>query len=382
MRGYREVLRGPFARVWAALVVSHIGENAGYIALLWVAAKHGGGTSAVGVLAAAVALPAVASGAFAGVVLDRLPRPLVIALDNSGRAILYALLALVAAAPHFSLPAAAALVAAASLLSPLSQAGVQSLVPDVVPPEHRGRANAAVTGLWQLRFLVGPAIGGLLTARYGPVVPIALQAVGYAIAALVVATVCVSATDMAPEDHTSPWDGALLLLRSPDIRAIALFSLVFALVNAPFQVVLPQFVSHDLHQSAAIYGSLWAAVAVGALVGTAIAGTLPRLRRFGLWLAAEFLLLGITQALLGEARTAGLAFVAVSAAGFVYAPYETWTATYIQQVVPGRLLGRVFGTYTALLGVGLPIGALLTGALASAIGSRALLAGSGAADRC
>jgi len=378
MNRYRMLAHGPFLRAWMALLVSRIGSNAGFIALLWLAAERGGGTPAVGIISTAFALPAVFSGAYAGMLLDRIPKTLAIALDNGGRAVLYGLVVVVATRPVFSVLDAAVLVGVGSLLSPLSQAGILSLVPDLVQPEDLGAANGAVTAQWQLAMLAGPALGGVLTARFGPILPLELQAACYLAAALLIAPIGVP---KSPSGHTlSPWAGVHLLLRSPGIRVIAIFSLLYGLAYAPLEVVLPRFIAHDLHQTAAAYGTLWAVFAIGALAGSAASGGIRHLPRLGLALATNFLLWGIVQALLGEAAGLGAALVLVGLGGLVYGPYETWTNTFLQQTTPRAALGRLLGTYMAVTGVGFPLGALLASALAPVTGSRLLLVLSGLAN--
>ena len=47
--------------------------------------------------------------------------------------------------------------------------------------------------------------------------------------------------------------------------------------------------------------------------------------------------------------------------------------------MPGTLLGRLFGAFTAITGLGLPLGSLAAGALSTAVSLRALIALGGAA---
>ncbi len=190
---YRALSRGPYFRVWSAMLFTNLGTNIGWLAILWLAAARGG-PGAVGVLTAAFALPGVVSGVYAGVLLDRMPRALAIALDNGGRAVLYTLVAVEAGQPHFSLVVLTILVGLGSLLTPLSQAGIWSLVPNLLQEgQTLGTANAAMNAIWQVATLAGPAVGGLLTARFGPPLPIALQAGLYALTAVMMGG-CVGST--------------------------------------------------------------------------------------------------------------------------------------------------------------------------------------------
>ncbi len=374
---YRALSRGPYFRVWSAMLFTNLGTNIGWLAILWLAAARGG-PGAVGVLTAAFALPGVVSGVYAGVLLDRMPRALAIALDNGGRAVLYTLVAVEAGQPHFSLVVLTILVGLGSLLTPLSQAGIWSLVPNLLQEgQTLGTANAAMNAIWQVATLAGPAVGGLLTARFGPPLPIALQAGLYALTAVMMGGL--RGVHEKPEAGLSVWAGLGTVFRTPAVRAVTLFTFAYAFVYAPLEVGLPSFVAHDLHANAGSYGVLWALFAVGALTGSIIWGGRRSLPRLGLWLAADFLAWGLVMAGFSQTRFLAPALVVMAIGGFIYSPYQLWTNTYLQQAVPGNLLGRLFGAFTAITGLGLPLGSLAAGAASSVVPLRALIALGGGA---
>jgi MFS family permease len=66
--------------------------------------------------------------------------------------------------------------------------------------------------------------------------------------------------------------------------------------------------------------------------------------------------------------------------GFVYSPYELWTNTYLQRAAPSQLMGRLFGAYMAVAGLGFPLGALMGAAIAPSLGLRSMLLMSGMAS--
>ena len=375
---YQRLAHGPFLRVWAAFVLAQVGGSTGLVALLWLANARGGGAGAVGLLTAALTLPAVASGVYAGVVLDRIPKALAIAVDNLGRAIIYAVIAVLAAMPVFPLAAITVLVAVGSALSPLSSAGVFALVPDVLRPgQTLGAANAAINAVWQVATLVGPGIGGVLVARFGAPLPLGLQAVLYLAAFALMLRM--PRQQSATTVRTAPLAGARLLMRTPALRAVVLLTLAYWLAYAPLEVALPGFVSQDLRLGAAAYGLLWMMNAIGALVGSVLAGLMHALPRLGYWLAANYLLWGVV--VLGLAASGGFpaAAAAMAAGGLVYAPYPLWTNTYLQQSVGKDVLGRAFGAYVAVTGMGIPLGALIASAASPTLSPQSILAVSGVA---
>src|ERR1041384_7982587 len=86
--GYVKLLRNnkAFRRLWYGQVVSQLGDWFDSIALFALLLRLTGSGQAVGVLMVAQFLPSTIVGLFAGVVVDRLPRKLVMIVTNLGNA--------------------------------------------------------------------------------------------------------------------------------------------------------------------------------------------------------------------------------------------------------------------------------------------------------
>jgi MFS family permease len=95
--GYGKLLRHnkAFRRLWYGQVVSQLGDWFDSIALFALLLRLTGSGQAVGMLMVAQFLPSAMVGLFAGVVVDRLPRKLVMILSNLGSAALVLLFLLV-----------------------------------------------------------------------------------------------------------------------------------------------------------------------------------------------------------------------------------------------------------------------------------------------
>ena len=84
------------------------------------------------------------------------------------------------------------LTAVFSLTSPLSAAGIRTLLPRLVPAEVLDRANALDTSIWGATDVLGPALAGLLMGITGAAPTFGVVALIYAAAAVCVGGVCVS----------------------------------------------------------------------------------------------------------------------------------------------------------------------------------------------
>src|SRR6185503_4360928 len=100
--GYAALLRRnrPFRRLWYGQVVSQLGDWFDSIALYALLLRLTGSGQAVGALMVAQFLPSTFVGLWSGVIVDRLPRKLVMIAADLGRALLVLLYLLVRDADH------------------------------------------------------------------------------------------------------------------------------------------------------------------------------------------------------------------------------------------------------------------------------------------
>src|SRR5258706_2119634 len=100
--GYIALLRRnrPFRLLWYGQVVSQLGDWFDSIALYALLLRLTGSGQAVGALLVAQFLPSTIVGLWSGVVIDRLPRKLIMIVADLGRALLVLLYLLVRDADH------------------------------------------------------------------------------------------------------------------------------------------------------------------------------------------------------------------------------------------------------------------------------------------
>lgn len=367
-----------FRLLLACDVVSTFGTAIALVAIPFAVLSIGGSAADVGYVTAAAMLPVIVFLLLGGVIADRLPRQQVMAGANvlqalaqagsaalvlSGRAQVWELMALAAVRGiglGFYFPAAA------------------GLLPQTVPEQQRAQANAMDRIGRNTALIIGSALGGVLVGVAGPGWGLVLDAASYAVAALLLIGMRIPAL---PRGEASRMlrelrEGWQEFSSRRWLWVIVLeFSLLVAVWDGAIDVLGP-VVAHDQLGGAHSWGIVLAAQSAGAVLGGL---GMIRLR------PRRMLLIGS----LSVAPTSGLLFtlavplavpviaVAAFVAGVGIEVFEVNWATAMQQEVPPAALSRV-SSYDAMGSWGLsPVGTVVAGPLALALGTPVVLAAGG-----
>jgi len=307
---------------------------------------------------------------FGGVLADRLPRRRLLILTQS----YMMLLALVLAALTFSgLVRPWHIVVLAFLLgagNAFDAPARQAFVLELVDRRTLGNAIALNSAMFNTAIAIGPAVGGLAYAAFGPGWCFALNALSFlaVIAAL-------AAMRLAP--HRPPTGGSAVgelrqgiayVAAHPQIRLLLGIVAVTSLFGMTFATLMPAWAVRILHGDARTNGLLLSARGVGALACALFLATvssrLARGRALAVGLAA-FPAALLAFAFLRRLPPALALLVGVGATSILV--YNTANAL-VQSLADDPLRGRVMGLYTlGVLGL-MPVGSLLAGILAEHIG--------------
>jgi predicted MFS family arabinose efflux permease len=385
---YRDLLAD--ADVTALIVAAALSRFAGRmfsLAIVLYALGRFASPELAGWLSFAAMAPGLAISPLAGVMLDRFGSTWGIALDLATSS---ALVAAIAAADLFggATPGVLlVLVALFSLTSPLSAAGVRTLLPRLVPEEARDRANAVDTAMFTLADLGGPALAGGLFGLLGAVPAFAVIAVMFAASA----TCTIRVRDVAVEQHSG---GSVVkqalgsvgaVLRQPTLRALVICYGLFQVAWGILTIVLPVCVARAVPAAAAdsLTGAIWAGVGLAGGCGALLAGALGTAARERAVLAGGMAVTAVAAWPLAPAFGLPSMVVAMAIAGFVAGPVDVGLLTLRQRRIDPVQLGRVLSVSISLNVAGLPLGAalggiLVTGSLPAAFVAAAIAAALGA----
>ncbi|WP_345563918.1 MFS transporter [Nonomuraea rosea] len=363
-------LGADFSKLWTASAVSNIGDGITMAAGPLLVASLTADPALVAGAAFAQRLPWLLFSLISGAYVDRLDRRKLIVVVNLLRGLVLGALAVSVATGTTGIPVIYLAFFLLGVGETLADTASAALLPAIVPPERLAAANARLMATFTVanQFLAKPLGAGLFAVAAA--LPFGVDAVSFAVAAALVATVRpvpAQPYERAPGGlRAEIADGVRWLWRHPLMRTLALS---MGLANVVFCAAFAVFVLYArqrLGLSEVGYGVLLTTFGVGGLVGTGVAARLQA--RFG---AAALLRAGLLVEAATHAALAATTVPLVAAAVLVVFGVHTmvWgviAATLRQQVVPGGLLGRV-GSVSALFDVGgAAVGSLLGGLLAKA----------------
>jgi MFS family permease len=305
-----------------------------------------GSASLAGVVAAASMLPGALTGPLLGAWLDvaRRRRILIVSDQLLGAVALVAMVILAGHAPDWTIPALAVLL---SITGPLSYGSFSSALAEVAGADLLDAASSVEATSLNLGIVVGPALAGVLAGAFGPATGIEIQA------ALTVAVAAMIAANPVFEARPSARAASLLAALRDGTRALAghrlLRNISAASLLANFSwglmsIAFPLYAAQRLHAGAHGAGYLWAAVALGSIIGTfALAGT-PSAPR----VALSYAILALSALLWQLAGSLLAGFALITLTGFIEGPAYSGTVALRQRHTPAAVRGQVLNTLTSL----------------------------------
>ncbi len=379
-RGLHALEHRPFRRFFLAQLLSQVGTWMQSVSQAWLVLQLTGSPLKLGLLGTLQFGPILVLSVVAGVIADRWSRRrLLIATQATLAAQAAALAALVATgrARYWQVAVLALLTGLATAVdAPARQSFVMSLV---------GRAdilNAAAlnSAAFNAARIVGPALAGVLIARFGVVPAFAINAVGLGVVLLTLLALPPEAGGRAAAGGSvgaQIGETVRFARRSPEIVPLLGLLLVVSLCVFNFSVYVPLLARTVLGVGPEGFGFLMAALGIGAVSGALALGARatpdPGL---GLLLAAAagacagLVLLSAS----GRVGTVALLLLLTGASGIVA---TTGCNTALQLLAPDELRGRVMSLYTWVYGGAYPVGSFLVGAISERYGVAVALRGMG-----
>jgi MFS family permease len=278
------------------------------------------------------------------------------------------------------------LIAVQSAGFAISSPSRQSIVPRIVSKALIPAANTLAYTTSTAGGVLGPLAAGLIFGAYSTNAGVT---VAYAVDA-VLFTVTFWATYRLPpippivraEGDPLPSaglrgiaDGLKFLLTRPVLLlsfAVDIVAMVFAMPRALFPEV-----AADRFGGGSAVGWLFAAIAIGSVVGGLTSGWIGRVKRQGVALVAAVVVWGLAIGFSGLAHSLWLMVLLLAVGGAADLVSAVYRQSILQTFAPDRLRGRLQGVFTVVVAGGPRLGDLRAGATADFTGATGSWAGGG-----
>jgi MFS family permease len=373
----RRPLGPAFANIFTANLVSSLGDGIVRTAVPLLAVTLTHDAFLISGIAALAMLPWLLFAIPSGILIDKIDRRLAMALANTVRGLLGATLLVLVATGTLTIWSLYGVTFVAGIAETIYDGAIRAVVPGIVEktnlPKANGRIEAGETVV--LNFLSAPFTSVLFGVSV--LIPLGVDVAAYAVAIVLAVLLPIAASgrqfavakvigpDAPPRE---PWwqqfvEGFRFITANRMLVTLWLLStftgLAISAATASFVLYLVQRVGLP----APLFGVFLLSGAAGAIIGSLVVDRVKRLLGAGLTMAIGNVTFAVSIFAIGLAPQLWLAALGffVSSIGVIL--WNVLVMSLRQSIIPGRLLGRVHGTWRTLLWGAMPIGSLLGGLL-------------------
>ena len=353
-------------------------------ALSWLVYRLTGSSLLLGALGFASQIPTLLFGLLGGALADRFDKRKLAIVTQTLSLLQAAILAWLTMTGRVTVPHLFVLGAFLGLINSVDMPVRQSFVVELVEREDIGNAIALNSSMVNLSRIAGPAAAGFLIAAYGEGVCFLINAVSYL--AAIVALLLIRREHI---HHRLPSlegvsfrfikDGVRYVATHRRMRTVLLSLGAMGIVSIPYMVLLPIVAQDVLHAGAPGLGFLTAATGVGAVFGALLLAQRRSTAGLQTWMGWSMLVFGCSLMAFGASRSMPVSLLLLVITGATMMSAFAGSNTLLQDLTADEMRGRVMSLFTMTFMGTMPLGSLLAGWLAQAVGAPLTIAASGIA---
>ena len=315
-------------------------------------------TGSVAVVVAILGASAFAGTLAGGVLADRFDRRNVIVAARGAATVGFTVLAVNAMLPSPSLWMILGCAVIDGIAGGISSTALLTVVPSLIPREKLSAAGALMALMTDLGSMASPALGGLFIAAAG-VAP----NYWFAAAASLITTVLITrlppmaSTDTSSESPLAAVLGGFRYALSHKVIGGVLAVGCVAMILSGWGTLIPAYVESVLGGGPETVGLLFAAPAIGAVLGSLTSGWTGTVRRSGQLIFTATMISALALAGAGAVAATAVAFVGLSAHGAGRVLSDIPMFAVVQFSTEEQYRGRVSGAWTAQITASVTLGA-------------------------
>ncbi len=357
------------------------GNGISMIAFPWLVLQRNGSAWEASLVAMAGTLPLLASTVIAGAAVDYIGRRRVSMISDvlSGLSVAAVpVIALLFGVDAVNVAVLATLAALGAAFDPAGMTARETMLPEAAARARwtLDHANSVYEAVFNLAYIVGPGIGGMLIATLGGIETMWVTAAAFGASSLAISVLRLDG--VGPPDRSElpeqVWAGVVEGLRFvwnlKVLRTLALIDLAVTGLYMPMEAVLfPKYFTE--RNEPAQLGWVLMALSIGGLVGALSYAVLSKYMKRRTTMLIAVITLGVAMTIIAFLPPLPLILGLSAIVGFVYGPIQPIYNYVMQTNAPTHLRGRVVGVMGSLAYAAGPLGLLLAGPLADSAGLHA-----------
>jgi H+ antiporter protein len=370
--------RGPVLLILFAALMAGAGNGISIVAFPWLVLQRNGSAFDASLVAMAGTLPLLASTLIAGTAVDYIGRRRVSMISDALSALSVAAVPVIAwifGVDAVNAAVLAGLAALGSLFDPAGMTARESMLPEAA--NRAGwtldHANSVYEAVFNLAYIVGPGIGGLMIATIGGINTMWVTAAAFAFSIVAISVLRLEGAGR-PDRAKLPagvWSGIVeglsFVWNSKVLRTLAIVDLTATGLYMPMESVLfPKYFT-DRNEPAHL-GWVLMALSVGGLIGALGYAVLSKYASRRAVMLIAVLTLGVCMTIISFLPPLPLILMLCAIVGLVYGPIAPIYNYVMQTRAPQHLRGRVVGVMGSLAYAAGPLGLIVAGPLADAAG--------------
>lgn len=372
---------GPILLILSAALLAGAGNGISMIAFPWLVLQRNGSALEASIVAMAGTLPLLVATLIAGAAVDYLGRRRVSMISDALSALSVAavpVIALTFGVDAVNVAVLAALAALGAFFDPAGMTARETMLPEAA--QRAGwtldHANSVYEATFNLAYIVGPGVGGLLIATLGGINTMWVTAGAFALSIVAISVLRLLELEGAGEPDsdnlpTNVWagvkEGLSFVWRSKVLRVLAVVDLTATGLYMPMESVLfPKYFT-DRDQPAQL-GWVLMALSIGGLIGALGYAVMSKYMKRRTTMLVALLTLGVAMTIIAFLPPLPVILVLCAVVGFVYGPIAPIYNYVMQTNAPPHLRGRVVGVMGSLAYAAGPLGLIIAGPLADTAG--------------
>ena len=373
--------RGPVFTILFAALMAGTGNGISMVAFPWLVLQRNGSALDASIVAMAGTLPLLIATLIAGAAVDYLGRRRVSMMSDALSALSVAavpVLALSFGVDTVNVAVLAVLAALGAFFDPAGMTARETMLPEAATRAGwtLDHANSVYEAVFNLAYIVGPGIGGLLIATIGGVNTMWVTAAAFVLSIAAILTLRLEGAGKPDLDHLpeNVWAGIVEGLRfvwhNKVLRTLALVDLVATGLYVPMESVLfPKYFT-DRNEPAHL-GWVLMALSIGGLIGALGYAVLSKVMSKRATMLTAVSTLGVAMTVISFLPPLPMILALCMVVGLVYGPMAPIYNYVMQTRAPAHLRGRVVGVMGSLAYAAGPLGLIIAGPLADTAGLQA-----------